>query len=805
MNPDIHSISSAAQSELISAADAAGRSIPPLWPLSSSVAVNPFLGQAYRSLSEVAALMERVAGVALTMPRAWYAGRIADGTISDADLEAALKASPEAVPGGVEALKALALETAPDLEPLLSVAELSAEMSGVDWPGLIDERMGAWASGYLDVGQALWQLTPGRSAFGSWRAFASRDLTPEIAGLPGFAADVAATPEEASAALAAACDALGVGPDVAPTYFHQLLARLGGWAQVGRQRLWQAELAEGTDATTTDLLAIRLVWERALLELYGPEVEARWIEVRAAHATPPEPTSAQVGEALLQEAAERAAQRALAGTLADEGSGAPEGRPTVQAAFCIDVRSEVFRRALEATAPGIETLGFAGFFGLTAKHREFASDVEEFRLPVLLNPGVTSSSTTPETREADTSARIAARGVRAWGRFKLAAVSSFAFIEATAPVYAGKLVRDAFGLAKPHAPDAHTPRFDDGFGIDDRIAAAGTILRAMSLTEDFAPLVLVVGHGANVVNNPHASALHCGACGGYSGEVNARLLAGLLNDAEVRAGLAGGGITIPEDTVFLGALHDTTTDDVTLYESDLKPGMARDNVRKAKDVLAAAGGIARTERAVRLPRALSGDGVQGRSRDWSETRPEWALAGCSAFIAAPRSRTRGKSLDGRAFLHDYDWRKDEGFGVLELILTAPVVVASWISLQYYGSVVAPEAFGGGNKLLHNVTGGIGVVEGNGGVLRPGLPWQSVHDGDKLMHDPLRLSVCIEAPKEAVTGILDRHQGVRELFDNRWLHLFLLDGTGQMVERYAGGLKWETFDGGRTEAKSGFAA
>ena len=75
-------------------------------------------------------------------------------------------------------------------------------------------------------------------------------------------------------------DALGVGPDVAPTYFHQLLARLGGWAQVGRQRLWQAELAEGTDATTTDLLAIRLVWERALLELYGPEVEARWIEVR---------------------------------------------------------------------------------------------------------------------------------------------------------------------------------------------------------------------------------------------------------------------------------------------------------------------------------------------------------------------------------------------------------------------------------------------------------------------------------------------------------------------------------------------
>jgi hypothetical protein len=111
------------------------------------------------------------------------------------------------------------------------------------------------------------------------------------------------------------------------------------------------------------------------------------------------------------------------------------------------------------------------------------------------------------------------------------------------------------------------------------------------------------------------------------------------------------------------------------------------------------------------------------------------------------SRTAGKSLEGRAFLHTYDWKKDaeNGFGVLELIMTAPVVVASWISLQYYGSSVAPQAFGGGNKLIHNVVGGIGVVEGNGGS-RPGLPWQSVHDGEKLAHEPLRLSVMIEAPR-----------------------------------------------------------
>jgi uncharacterized protein YbcC (UPF0753/DUF2309 family) len=103
--------------------------------------------------------------------------------------------------------------------------------------------------------------------------------------------------------------------------------------------------------------------------------------------------------------------------------------------------------------------------------------------------------------------------------------------------------------------------------------------------------------------------------------------------------------------------------------------------------------------------------------------------------------------------------------------------------------VAPEIFGGANKLLHNVTGGIGVVEGNGGVLRTGLPWQSVHDGERYAHEPLRLTVCIEAPQEAMTDILRRHAGVRALFDNRWLHLFALDDAGRMSHRYAGDLAW----------------
>jgi uncharacterized protein YbcC (UPF0753/DUF2309 family) len=373
------------------------------------------------------------------------------------------------------------------------------------------------------------------------------------------------------------------------------------------------------------------------------------------------------------------------------------------------------------------------------------------------------------------------------------------------PVYAAKLVRDSLGKdGHAHRIDP-APRLDPGLDLDARIGAAATVLKAMSLTENFARLVLLAGHGASVTNNPHASALHCGACGGYSGEVNARLLAALLNDPEVRAGLPAQGIEVPADTLFLGALHDTTTDAVTIYDADHPTGTHTADLAQARAWLEAAAKVTRGERALRLPRAAGEGDIARRATDWAELRPEWALAGCKAFIAAPRGRTAGKSLEGRAFLHDYRWQKDEGFGVLELIMTAPVVVASWISLQYYGSTVSPQTFGGGNKLLHNVTGGIGVVEGNGSALRPGLPWQSVHDGEKLMHEPLRLSVCIEAPVEAMTDILKRHEGVRALFDNRWLHLFALDSEGRMAWRYDGGLNWVPVTGSGEEGAAMRAA
>ena len=544
-----------------------------------------------------------------------------------------------------------------------------------------------------------------------------------------------------------------------------------------------------------------MVFDEALFALYEDQISARWAEAVAAHKAVVTPTGEFVIDAVLQDAAERAEQRVLAGRLLQGKPRKIQGRPDVQAAFCIDVRSEVFRRALEAQGDNIETIGFAGFFGLASAHKPAGSDVTELRGPVLLQSGVTSQATEPE--KADLDRRHAARAKRAWGRFKLAAVSSFAFVEATGPLYVGKLVRDSLGLGgKATAEPA--PMLDPAIDLEARIGMAKSVLTAMSLTDNFARIVMLAGHGADVTNNPHESALQCGACGGYTGDVNARLLAGLLSDRDVRAGLGGAGIEIPADTVFLPAMHHTTTDRITLYEGDLPQGHSAAGLAQLKEWLDAAGNLARAERAKRLPRAIRAGSIPHRASDWAETRPEWGLAGCHAFVAAPRHRTDGANLSGQAFLHNYDWKRDESFGVLELIMTAPAVAASWISLQYYGSTVAPELFGGGNKLLHNVVGGIGVLEGNNGAPRPGLPWQSVHDGNQFQHDPLRLSVIIEAPREAMSDILSRHPGVRELFDNGWLHLIAMDDAGTLAWRYTGNLKWASFEG-QTDVAPAIAA
>ena len=767
---------------VLKAAKAAARAIPPAFPLDGTVAVNSFLGQTGEDLPHAAARLARVAGVRLTAARADLAAQVKDGAITDDDLADALLACTSPVkPMDLALLKAKMATVSPALQALPTVADLAAKATGTDWPAVIARSFGLWAAGHFDRGQAFWTPAPGLGAFAAWRAWATHDMTPEIAGLSGFCAHVSAAPDASERAVLRAASALGLTEDAAETAFHRLLMDLGGWSQHASWMLWQAELYGRTDETLTDLLAIRLIWDEALLTHF-PEVAGEWQKTVAAHAEPITPTADQVLDTILQDAAERAYQRKLSSRLA-----APETateRPAVQAAFCIDVRSEVFRRALEAQSPKIETIGFAGFFGLPLAHRMQGTDMEQAHLPALLKPAITTAS--HEDAATEEEFRIAARATRAWGRFRQAAVSSFAFVEAAGPFYGWKLVKDALGFGAKGLKPAPAPHVVGGMTAAQKADTAAAVLGAMSFTSGHARLVLLLGHGAQVTNNPHESAYHCGACCGQSGEVSARVLAILLNDPETRGGLPERGIKLPDDTLFMAGLHDTVTDDITLYR-DVNETHHVTDIEQAKKWLDAAGLIARTERALRLPGAVPKT-VSARARNWAEVRPEWGLAGCAGFIAAPRGVTSGADFQGRTFLHSYDWKADKGFATLELILTAPVVVASWINLQYYASAVAPSAFGGGNKLIHNVVSGIGVLQGNGGILRPGLPWQTIHDGDRLMHEPLRLSVMIDAPKEAIIDVLERHPKVRALFDNGWLHLFALE-DGSVVARYRPNMAW----------------
>ena len=760
--------------ELLAAAEEAMRQIPPAFPLEATVAVNPWLGQTGENRVIAAARVARAGGGRMFQPRETVATMIDAGKVTAEDLSAAAAAhglDPEAL---IRAAK----QADKGLAPLPTIADLAQRNDRVDWPALIEERIGHWAAAHFDRGQAFWPA-PDAGVWSSWRAYASRDLTPGLAGLTGFAARVAALPTDARATFAEACQALDLTPEAAPLYFHRLLLTLSGWAQYARHFGWIAERDGGRDSTLFELLTVRLVWDVALLQKGGTACADGWNQSKADYALPIEADPEMRLDAALQEAVDRSGERSLAETLAGDVKCGPAGRPAIQAAFCIDVRSERLRRALEASDPKIRTIGFAGFFGLPLRHRGHASDTVEARAPVLVAPAIETRA--GDSDGTDTQERVRLRTVRAWGRFKRAAVSAFAFVEAAGPLYVGKLIRDGLGLT---GPSPHDPAPELDLPLDDRIAVAADILRAMSLTGDFARLVLICGHGATVTNAPHASALQCGACGGFAGDVNARLLADLLGEEAVRTGLGARGIRIPSDTHFVAGLHDTVSDEVRLFD-DTVPDIHRAEIDRLRAALSQAGMLTRTERAQALPGATAGS-LARRGHDWSQIRPEWGLGGCRGFVAAPRARTSGRDLGGQVFLHDYDWRQDEGAATLDLILSAPVVVASWIALQYHGSTVAPETFGAGNKLLHNVVGGVGVLEGNGGPLRAGLPWQSVHDGTAPRHVPSRLVVAIEAPEEMILRVLDRQPDVRALFDNGWLTLVALDGAGHFGRRYEAG-------------------
>jgi hypothetical protein len=261
-------------------------------------------------------------------------------------------------------------------------------------------------------------------------------------------------------------------------------------------------------------------------------------------------------------------------------------------------------------------------------------------------------------------------------------------------------------------------------------------------------------------------------------------MAVILNKPEVRTELAERGIQIPETTVFVAGEHNTTTDEVTLFDPAGAKALHADKLARLQTALVKAGDGAADERARHLP----GEAPSSRAADWAQVRPEWALARNAGFIVGHRDLTKAFSLDGRCFLHSYDWHNDGEGKALEVILTAPMVVAQWINTQYYFSTLDPVAYGAGSKVTHNVVGGFGVMQGNASDLMTGLPLQSTwQDADTPQHEPLRLLTAVHAPVKRIEAVIQRNDILKTLFGNGWVALLAIDPeSGQSLRRTRAG-------------------
>ena len=505
-----------------------------------------------------------------------------------------------------------------------------------------------------------------------------------------------------------------------------------------------------------------------------------------------------------------------------------EARPRAQIVFCIDVRSEPFRRHVEAQGP-YETYGFAGFFGLPISHQAFDSSGHAALCPVILAPKfavneVPRSGEQERLQTYTSGSRWNQLGHHLFHDLKRNPVGSFMLIDVLGLFFSLRLIGKTFfqrsyesikawargwftrsvatqipiDLIEDDRCDA-TAALPHGFTPIEHATFVENGLRAMGLTRNFGRFVVVCGHGSTSENNPYFAAYNCGACGGGHGDANARVFAAMGNKPKVRRTLKENGLNIPDDTWFLAGKHNTVTDQVTFYDLQDVPASHAEDLRLLTYDLEQAGAHQALDRSHRIPQAPSNispeearDHMLARSMDWANVRPEWGLSSNAAFILGRRALTSGVDLGGRVFLQSYDPNADAQGATLEALMMAPLVVAQWISMEYYFSAVDPCCYGSGSKVTHNVVSGVGVMHGSHSDLQTGLPLQSVNDGNRHYHEPMRLLAIIEAPTSRISSTIQKHTLLQHLLHNQWINLVAVDPETREFHRYIPDSSWEPF-------------
>ncbi len=827
------------RARLLADLDEAARSIAPLWPLSTAIAVNPLWDLRHLPFHEAVRHAQQVLGISGYPSPALFAQAYATGRVSVEDLRAALDHDRDA--GCQDAYAGH--EPEPGTRQWQTAAERRDEISGSQLAANIDREMAKWCAAYL---AGIVPMAPTEGFYAAWRKVVVFD--PSARSLARRAgrkrlAELGADPEDA---ILTCLDLLNISDQDRIPELARHLARMPGWAGHAKWRSrWAAPDQPGPSLHLVDYLAVRLCYEAVLLvNETVPSALAMGHTAKRRRVRPaPRARRAEAATYVLDNGNRTRAEDSVVVELPDDLKrhlgglsatalakvwlAAYEGHfrdrlfaaldrpalkagpsPQAQVVFCIDVRSEGLRRHLEGCGP-YETLGFAGFFALPIRFGPWWSDEAMDLCPVLLRPSArvperpVTSTGRAASRELEGRQAVAA-AQRAFNTTRKGALSQFVLAEA------GGIVAGPIAVAKTLAPSwyqaarrrAHqviAPAAATGVDAepsastmsdDEQALFAEAALTTMGLTRGFAPLVMLCGHGSTTENNPHASSLDCGACGGNRGGPSARAAAAILNRQATRALLAERGITIPATTWFVAAEHDTATDIVTMLDVHLVPDDHAERAATLQSALHRAGAATAVERASRLPGTESRRRVTapaGRAADWAQVRPEWGLARNAAFIVAPRSVSAGANLDSRCFLHSYDATTDAEGVALETILTAPMVVAHWINAQYYFSTVDPDILSAGDKTAHNIVAGVGVVQGTGGDLRVGLPLQSLYDGDRAYHEPMRLLVVVEAPQAVLEAVIARNPVLQHLFDGHWVQLAAREnGHDNWKIRRAGG-------------------
>ncbi len=467
-----------------------------------------------------------------------------------------------------------------------------------------------------------------------------------------------------------------------------------------------------------------------------------------------------------------------------------------QAMFCIDDRECSFRRHLENLDPACETFGTPGFFSVEFFYQPVGGKFYTKLCPAPVTPKYLIKE--------EGSEKILGKDVH-FSKHSYNFYTGWLFSQTIGFWSAAKLFVSLFkpsmspatASSLKHVDKFSTIRVDYqamenglqiGFQFEEMAVRVESLLKSIGLVENFAPIVYVIGHGASSVNNPHYAAYDCGACSGRAGSVNARVISQMANKPEVRAILREKGIHIPESTVFVGGLRDTTRDDVVFYDEEISYAdykiMHADHVKlfaKALDNNAKE----RSRRFESIDTSAKASEIHEKIRTRSvsifEPRPELNHATNALCIVGRRELSKGVFLDRRSFLNSFDYRVDPDGTFLFNILKAAAPVCGGINLEYYFSRVDGEKLGAGTKLPHNVMGLFGVANGIDGDLRPGLPAQMTE-----VHDPVRLLLIVEHFPEVVLKTIQKAEETYEWFINDWVKLVSIHPESKELQVFEGG-------------------